>query len=129
MSTRQKEAYTVLITMIKSMKILVNLSVNLIRLPVSSQSSFKEKERCKSVHHCSEGFRLCCYGCIVLVTNQLYPVVFKNIHTCKNAGLLSNITQRKKCPYSELLWSTFSRIRTDTPYFSAFSPNAEKCRP
>ena len=46
-------------------------------------------------------------------------------------------TLRKKCPYSELFWSTFSRIRTQyrqiklsiysvyTEYLSAFSPNAE----
>ena len=30
---------------------------------------------------------------------------------------------RKKCPYSELFWSVFSRIRT-TEYLSVFSPNA-----
>ena len=39
----------------------------------------------------------------------------------------------KKCPYSELFWSLFSRIRTelrrDTPYLSVFSPNAGKCGP
>ena len=35
----------------------------------------------------------------------------------------------KKCPYSELFWSVFSRIWTEygeIPYLFIFSPNAEK---
>ena len=35
----------------------------------------------------------------------------------------------EKCPYSELFWSVFSRIRTDTLYLSVFSPNAGKYGP
>ena len=35
-------------------------------------------------------------------------------------------TLRKKWLYSELLWSAYSRIRTDTLYLSVFSPYAGK---
>ena len=34
-------------------------------------------------------------------------------------------TLREKCPYSELFWSVFTRIRTEY----VFSPNAGKCGP
>ena len=38
-------------------------------------------------------------------------------------------TVRKKCPYSELFWSSFSRIWPKYgEYLSIFSPNAGKCR-
>ena len=37
------------------------------------------------------------------------------------------INTAKKCPYSELFWSAFSRIRA--PHLSIFSPNAEKFGP
>ena len=45
---------------------------------------------------------------------------------------------REKCPYSELFWSVFSRIRTEygeirvslnTKCLCVFSPNAEKYGP
>ena len=40
---------------------------------------------------------------------------------------------RKKCPYSELFWSVFSRIWTeygrDTPYLFVYSLNAGKYGP
>ena len=35
------------------------------------------------------------------------------------------LTLRKKCPYSELLWSTFSRIRTKYPYSVQMRENAD----
>ena len=55
-------------------------------------------------------------------------------------GIKIKLTQssplREKCPYSELFWSPFSRIRTEyreilciSPYLSVFSPNAGKCGP
>ena len=36
---------------------------------------------------------------------------------------------RKKCPYSELFWSAFSRIVTEYEeiHLPVFSQNAEKC--
>ena len=38
---------------------------------------------------------------------------------------------RKKCPYSELFWSTFSRIRTEygeiVYYLYVLNPNTRKC--
>ena len=43
-----------------------------------------------------------------------------------------NILQRKKCPYSGLFWSAFfphfPAFGLNTPYLSAFRPNAGKCR-
>ena len=41
------------------------------------------------------------------------------------------LSLRKNCPYSELFWSAFSRIRRgrDTSYLSEFSFNAGKCKP
>ena len=41
-------------------------------------------------------------------------------------------TLREYCPYSEFLWSVFSRIWTenrDTPYLSVFNPNTSKYGP
>ena len=41
-------------------------------------------------------------------------------------------TLNKKCPYSVLFWSVFSRIRAkygEINYLSVFSTNAKKCRP
>ena len=44
--------------------------------------------------------------------------------------LLTSKMLRKKCPYSELFWSVFSRIRTEYgEYLSVFSPNAVKYGP
>ena len=37
-------------------------------------------------------------------------------------------TLRKKCLYSEFFWSVFSRICTEYPYLSVFSPSVEKYR-
>ena len=45
---------------------------------------------------------------------------------------ISSIAVRKKCPYSELFWSAFFRIRTEYGeiiYLSVFSPNAGKYWP
>ena len=40
-------------------------------------------------------------------------------------------TLREKCPYSELFWSAFPRIRTEygDTHLSVFSSNTEKCGP
>ena len=35
---------------------------------------------------------------------------------------------RKKCPYSELFWSTFSRIRTEYGEILLISPNSVRMR-
>ena len=47
--------------------------------------------------------------------------------------ILKKITLRKKCPYSKLLWSVFSRIRTEygeirniTPYSVRIRENADQ---
>ena len=48
-----------------------------------------------------------------------------------------NLSLREKCPYSEFLFSIFSRIwtkyrkilRISSPYLSVFSPNVGKYRP
>ena len=47
--------------------------------------------------------------------------------------LLNNRALRKKCPYSELFWSTFSRIRTEygeilriSPYSVRMQENADQ---
>ena len=71
-----------------------------------------------------------------------------------SSGEEDNLLLRKKCPYSELFWFVFSRIRTEYgyircispysvqmwenadqnqseygPYFFVLSPNTGKCEP
>ena len=41
--------------------------------------------------------------------------------------LYSNTTLRKKCPYSKLFWSTFSRIRTEYGEIRSISTIQSKC--
>ena len=45
-----------------------------------------------------------------------------------NPGYALDVSLRGKCPYSELFWSTFSRIWTECG-LNIFSPNAGKCGP
>ena len=78
---------------------------------------------------------------------HLHHIQMRNFHLIKKKHFISivqlSITStlalslREKCPYSEFLWSTFSRIRTeygeirrisDTEYLSVFSTNLGKYR-
>ena len=52
---------------------------------------------------------------------------FINIDNGMNA---SHLLYYEKCPYSKLLWSAYSSIRTEYgEYLSLFSPNAGKFGP
>ena len=42
--------------------------------------------------------------------------------------ILKKITLRKKCPYSKLLWSVFSRIRTEYREIRSITPNSVRIR-
>ena len=44
--------------------------------------------------------------------------------SCEKSKLLLLITLHKKCHYSELFWSVFSRIRTKCGYIIRISPNS-----
>ena len=54
-----------------------------------------------------------------------------NLHClCYNSfDKIAQFALRKRCPYLELFWSVFSRIRTEYGDLSVFSPNAGKCGP
>ena len=56
------------------------------------------------------------------IDNGLGELRLKRVETIADGHSL-----REKCPYSELFWSAFSRIRTE--YLSVFSTSAEKCGP
>ena len=45
----------------------------------------------------------------------------------KNQKELCSYTLRKKCPYSELFWSVFSRIQTEYRRILRISPFQSKC--
>ena len=66
----------------------------------------------------------------------IYAIVsqFSAANTCTkgvNIVFLKNTALREKCLYSELCWSTSSRIRTEynAPYLSVFSLNAGEYGP
>ena len=40
--------------------------------------------------------------------------------------IVVNFTLRKRCPYSELVWSAFSRIQTEYPYSVEMRENADQ---
>ena len=44
------------------------------------------------------------------------------LHICSN----NKMTLRKKCPYSELFWSAFSRIQPEYPYSVGMQENADQ---
>ena len=44
------------------------------------------------------------------------------------AGIKSNLSLPKKCPYSELFWSAFSRIRTEYGVIRSISPYSARKR-
>ena len=46
---------------------------------------------------------------------------------CHEELVRNSYSLHKKCPYLELFWSAFSRIRTS--YLLVFSPNAGNCGP
>ena len=60
----------------------------------------KLKQKLFHEHHCSEGHR----DWSVILIDQLEDLDLPRI---------KELSLRKKCPYLELLWSTFSRIRTE----------------
>ena len=46
----------------------------------------------------------------------------------KKGTNISTYTLRKKCPYSEVFWSAFSRIQTEYGEIQSFSPNSVQIR-
>ena len=55
-------------------------------------------------------------------TNLSFPFGFVQVRNCISAGL------REKCPYSELFWSVFSRIRTEYGKIQHISPYSVQIR-
>ena len=69
--------------------------------------------------------------CLGLITNDHKSTFKKPPESSYELSIQKTcITLREKCPYSELFWSVFSRIRTEyLEILSVFSPNAGKCGP
>ena len=59
----------------------------------------------------------------LLIKNEKLPKFSKNTFV-----ILSRTSLRKKCPYSELFWLAFSRIRTEYGEIQSISPYPVRMR-
>ena len=100
---------------------------------LSMQSKFPYSVQMRKVtdqKNSEYGHFLCTAKCAILYRSRKHEArmtTFDCTWTLKAwVQLDKEITLCKKCPYLEFLWFVFSRIWTDTPYLSIFSPNAGK---
>ena len=61
--------------------------------------------------------------------NLIFGAVLDFIYDRDEIILNGSISQREKCPYAELFWSVFSRIRTEyriSPYSARMRENTDQ---
>ena len=64
-----------------------------------------------------------------IMGNFIFGAVLDFIYDRDEIILNGSISQREKCPYSELFWSVFSRIRTEyriSPYSARMRENTDQ---